>query len=191
MNNDSVKVPKTGFIGTRPPSGSLKPSQDSSPKPTSDDVRFSRITVVETVCYQPAGEEAVSFESRYNRKLVSTEEEPYRRKCKAGPEWERLDLGWAGDGPGVGLLLIENREGSFQHTSPTKEERERVESLILEVGVLVGFDTDSRDQCSKVIEVVDRIRPRESRRSEPAYPDKLYIRCLDGEARFVITVIPK
>ena len=181
---------KKGFIGTRQPLQPPENQDDTTEVTHTNRDRATILTVVETVYYQPYSEEARGYDSRYQRRLESKDEEPYQRRCKAGPEWQRIDIGWLAKSGKIGLLLIENREGTFRHINPTDEERQKAESLVLEVGILIGFDTNEAGKCVKVIEPIDRIQPRESRRSQPIRPDKLYIRCVNGEAKYLVTTIP-
>lgn len=53
----------------------------------------ARLTVVETVAYQVAGQSPSSEESRYTVGL-RTDDEHYTRRVKGGKDWHPVDCGW-------------------------------------------------------------------------------------------------
>lgn len=91
----------------------------------------ARLTVVDHLYFQQFGEEPIAVPFTSSRWLEG-DEQPYTRKLKAGPSWEKLDKGWI-ENPG--MLLLCNDAGKKQTVRPTKEEAEYLAKQIIEVGV--------------------------------------------------------
>lgn len=142
----------------------------------------NRVTVVDTVYWQPVDSEPVAIPSRFYRE-VSCEEQVYQGKFKVTPQWVEIKTWWLKT---VGMLTLRNEEGYFPQVQPTGQERQRAESLILEVGLLVDID-NSREE--KVIPFA-RILPRESLRLHPSSVQHLRVRCPGGVARVHVCLIP-
>jgi hypothetical protein len=146
----------------------------------SDISNVVRLGVVETVYLQRPGGQPVSVESRFSRRLLS-DEQPYLRQFKVGPEWTLLDRGWLTE---CSCLVLSNEEGRFHQVQPTPEERDAALRKVVEVGVC--FNDDMRDLIYRFAVV----RPLESGRFEPADLAAIRIRCLDGPAKVSLTLFP-
>lgn len=157
-------------------SGSVEgttPKLKAKPTPVVKD----RITVVETIYYQPFGDQATSVESKFDRILDSVDEQPYSRKCKATEEWQSLDTGWVKT---CSMLSIENNEGKFAQRIPTPEERDEAKAKVLEL----AYSGEYVDEDTWLI------LPGESMRGLPADLSRLLIRCRKGSAKFTVTAFP-
>lgn len=147
-----------------------------APRPASRPVVKDRLSVVEAVYHTPFGKDPVSTESRFSRWL-ETDEQPYVRRIKVGPEWRQLDAGWLA---AASMLLVANEEGLDQTRQPTQAELAASVARVVLVGVWAGG------------EVVPcfRVPPGESMRAEPVSLGAIRLRCEAGEARCVITIYP-
>ena len=135
----------------------------------------NRITVVEHVYLQSAGEtEPKAVSLSYSRQVESTEQ-PYERFCKASRDWSPVDYGWIRD---PGMVIIASKDGKFTQTYPSDEERKAMENRIIEVS-LGDYD------C------VLTIPPGEALRISPSDSSKVKIRCLGGPARYVVYAFPR
>ncbi len=142
-----------------------------------EQVLKSRVTVVETVYHQHAGESATSIESRFARNL-ETQEQLYQRRLKIGKSWTPLDCGWLEE---VSMLVIHNEEGQNLLVHPTPEEKEKTNAKVIEV----SHTPNPNNNTSWIIP------PGESMRACPASIRDLYLRCRCGEARVTLNAIPK
>lgn len=133
-----------------------------------------RITVVESLYYQPFGGNPSVIDCRYDRWLDCVDEQPYSRKSKVGEEWIPLDIGWI---TACGLLHIENNEGKFPFRIPTAEEKAESNAKVLEINYA------GSERCLLV-------PPGESTRIIPSHPKDLLIRCRKGQAKFTVTAFP-
>lgn len=141
----------------------------------------ARFLVNETVVYAVTGSQAVELVAHRDAsftRLLSTDEQPYRRQLKIKEEWQRLDCGWAGERPSQVVLC--NEEGQFAGGIPTAEKRAEVFARGIEVAVLTE---DGR------MAPFARVRPLESMRLEPAAT--LHARCLAGEAKVTLAAVPQ
>ncbi len=135
----------------------------------------NRITFVEHVYLQSAGEmEPKSISLGFSR-LVQSSEQIYERYCKAKQEWTPLDYGWV-EKPGITIIV--NSEGRFTQAYPTDEERAAAEDRTIEVSL--GAPGGGL-----------LISPKESLRFRSSEPDKVRIRCKSGPARYIIYVFPE
>ena len=135
-----------------------------------------RVTVVETIYHQVQGEQPTTIESRYSRNL-KTDEQLYQRRFTVTEDWVLLDLGWAGNN--ISLLHISNEEGKFPHKIPTPEEIEEVARRVIEV----SYAPTSGMGWS--------IPPGESIRGIPTRVESLFLRCVCGKAKCVLTLVPE
>lgn len=135
-------------------------------------VIYDRITVVETISHQPVsvGEKAFPLQSKFWRTL-SHHDRPYQRSFKVTEDSVPLDVGWAREWPGIGLIHVSNDEGRFFQTIPTPAEREALTHKVIELGEWL-------------------ILPGESMRGVPADVNKLRIRSRSGTIRVTVTVYP-
>jgi len=120
----------------------------------------SRLTVVDTVYYQPPGCSPTCAEGHFSR-AVETDEQVWARQTSAGENWSPLQVGWVKKASS--LLIINSK------SSPGPMEL-----------------ADSREP----VRPFAVIRPGESARFEPADPETLVIRCTAGAGRYELTLIP-
>ncbi len=134
----------------------------------------NRITVVETVYHQVMGDQPDCLESRFTRE-VESQEQPYRRNCKVGEEWQALDTGWLDE---VSMLVIRNEEGTNLQVHPTEEQK-----ADLAKKVLLLSSTDSSTNWL--------ILPGESFRGVPSTVKNLEVRSQSGTIRFILYATPR
>lgn len=120
-----------------------------------------RMTVVETICHQLAGQNPVSYGRPFTRKLKS-EEAPYSRPMKIGEEWKLLDCGWV---PDVGMMLLTNEEKGV--------------GMIIEVSQTIDFSNPFL------------VFPQESLRGTPNDARRIWIRSRRGICKYTLTLIPE
>lgn len=135
-------------------------------------VAHDRITVVETVSFTSlSGTRTAPVDSRYWRRLALTGDRPYQRSFLVTEEPVPLDVGWAREWPGIGLLHVSNDVGKRRQVIPTPAEL--------------------AEDAKKVVELGDwLILPGESMRGLPKDYSQLKIRCQFGSARVTVTVYP-
>lgn len=156
--------------------------------------RRGRITVIETVYFQGPDAEPTSRECNFSN-WVGTDEQPYLRRCRIGEAFKPLDLGWLSNIP-IGLVCIDNHEGSFPEKLPTPQEKANAAAKVLEVSFglstapqsLTMHDPPSPPPTATVPAIL--VKPGEGVRFQPAAAKNVLIRCRSGEARVTITVFP-
>lgn len=142
-----------------------------------------RLTVIETIYYQPFGEEASASDNRYSCELKTSGQQLYGpRKLKATQEWQQLDVGWLKDGL-AGMFSIKNIEGLVREKLPSADELKEVATRIIEI----TYDPEDDRENPLCWE----IPPGQSFQGKPSHIDKLYIRTQFGTAKYLLTVFPK
>ncbi len=144
--------------------------------------RYGRLTVVGSVSHQIPGRQPTHIPLRYCCSL-NTVEQPFIRQGTATKEWTKLERGWIKEG--ASLLLLTNDEGIFSQKIPTDEEKERVNGLTLELGILPLGHSSLADIMSIAL-----VRIKRSIQLEPTYLDRLYIGAFSGDTRYTLTLIP-
>ncbi len=149
---------------------SLTPGDPSKIKP--------RLTIVETVSYQPPNRQASQVSSGFSRDL-ETYEQPYEREMVATEEWQPLinEQCWVKE---CSLVHVTNEEGRYLQVNPSEEEQEATAAKVLEI----SFGTANLLGHWEV-------RPGEAFRGTPSHPKALFIRCRSGEACFTLHVFPR
>ena len=141
-------------------------------------------TVVEMDTHQLPRESGVTSESRYQRRCHS-DEQVYQRTITLDEKWRPLDTGWVKE---PALVKISNEEGIYWQVVPTQEEREEVETHVIEICFLPADVLErSPERPPPDIEVP----PAESSRFCPGCPERISIRCRSGLAKAKIFVVPK
>lgn len=142
------------------------------------------ITITENVYHRASpGESASGDAFAFVRKLES-DDQPYGpRTMKIGEVWQPLSFGWLEDG--VGLILLENKEGikSFIQVRPTPEQLAEALDKIIEI----GFCTEDVEPAFPAMLLL----PGEPQRLTPALTSKVWLRCRHGEAKCLVTLYPK
>jgi hypothetical protein len=131
----------------------------------------SRFTVIETVYHHSTDTEPTSVEAKFVRFLRS-DDQPYKRKCKAQEAWSLIDTGWV-ESPS--LLSIVNEEGRFLQVNPTKEQREAIDAAVLEI----SFDGATAHMY---------VPPGETFRVSPLV--RIHVRSRKGEAKYTVFAVP-
>ncbi len=140
----------------------------------------ARLVVIQQFYHQVLNSQPRLIEARYSR-ILGSNEQPYGpRTLTVGEDWTPLELGWMKDIP-IGVLVITNEEGTFLERNPTEKERESSNSKILEVAFYQRLDP---------LTAALIILPRDCQPLTPLYPDRIRIRCRNGEGRYTIIVIP-
>lgn len=133
----------------------------------------SRMTVVDSVYFQPPHEEATVTDCRFSCELES-DEQPYQRQMKVGETWQPLDRGWLDS---AAMLVVRNDEGRFTQEQPTREDRAKAAAKV----VVLAFG----DRPAVLV------RPGRSARFEPNLLEEITLRCESGTARVTVTLIPE
>jgi len=126
----------------------------------------SRLTVVERVYHQPAGQDAVAFESPFYR-FLSSEDTCYNRSLTVTPEWQQIDLAWVAK-PAMLYLANEGRAPAG-------------------LDVIIGIEPSSGLDPVPVA----RIPAGESARLCPVAGAVLYAICPLGSGRLRVVAIPE
>lgn len=195
-------IPDKGFIRSNP-------DQLTGPR-MSDTDNPSRITVIEHVIYNVKSNQPHVIANRFSRNQM-TEEQAYKRQIVIGTEWTKLEPNWI---KVCGMMIINNEEGKYKQRIPTPDERAEVNSHILEVffglpgqtGQLIEEDEDkvSLDQWTRSEELRPATKtrvqltpwamlllpPGESQRYTPKDINNIWLRCQNGTAKIIITLIP-
>ena len=167
MQDDATRGDLDARRGSLPRSGVPQNTLPVKPSP----VIYDRLTVVEMISFASVdGVRAPPVESKYSRVLRHTDQ-PYQRSYKVTETPTPLDLGWAREWDGVGLLHISNDEGIRPQYIPTPQERVATAARVVELGEWL-------------------IRPGESQRGVPKDIKTLMVRCQSGEARITVTIYP-
>ena len=138
----------------------------------------SRLTVVTTVYHQVSDEEPISFESKFDRTLLS-DESPYKRRMKISSAWTRLDRGCLEK---ASMVSITNHAGQGLQQIPSFEEAARIKTQHVEVGILCS-EAHPSAFCS--------IPPGEEVRFQPSDVTGIWMRCVTGETRVSTVVFPE
>jgi hypothetical protein len=128
-----------------------------------------RLNVIEAVHHAAADGQVLTAETRFLR-ILESDDQPYMRRAKCGSTWEQLDTGWIEGMPS--MVVLRNDEGHF-NIQPTKEQRDEVNSRIIEVGV--GDQT---------IHPFAYVRPGQSIRLEPSASLFISVPMLNNQVRF-------
>lgn len=134
----------------------------------------ARMTVVETVYHADARGPTDLPGLGFSRAL-SSDEQPYLRRIAVGEEWQPLDVGWVHHPAHV---VVKNHAGEGLQRVPTNEQRAEIAAKV----VLLAFS--EHDAGAWVIP------PGESFRGTPSTP-RMLIRCMNGEAKVTVLVIPE
>lgn len=136
--------------------------------------RKDRLTVLETIIHQSAGEEPSQLVNKISR-FLDTKEQPFERVLTATESWQPLAPGnWVTK---CGMLSVRNQAGKFPHVIPTEEQKAEEALRILEIGSTPNF----ADWL---------VLPLESMRGMPVDVSRLQIRCRKGSAKYTVTVFP-
>lgn len=156
--------------------------------------RKAFVSVVDTLFYQrSAGNQPVSFPSRYNHELVSTEQ-AYSRELTVTTDWKGLDHGWLERGF---MLKLFNREGTNLTSQPGEAGWADIRSRVVEVGVLALVpDQGRRTQWSEprppsVPVVLTLVRPGTDIRIQPDELGRLVVRCRNQTANCTLNIVPE
>jgi len=138
----------------------------------------NRFTFVAHAYYQQAGEQPESFDVQWSKDLASNET-PFRRNTfKVTNEWMLLNLAWLQTSK-LRMLCLVNEEGKFFNTIPTAEELAESNAKVVELS------TDKSHVSTWLV------RPGESMHGCPNTVEGIWVRCLSGEAKISIYVVPE
>ncbi len=140
-----------------------------------------RIVVVESVYHQQEPDPATMVESRFSRFLTS-EDSPLVRRTTIGEEWAHLSC--AGIETQGSMLVIQNLEGMVQARIPSADEKEKLNSRVLCLGI--SLDDGSLDPFV----VFATVAPGESIRLSPSNLKDYRIKCMSGKSRYALALFP-
>ncbi len=144
----------------------------------------ARLTVVSHVYHQPADSSPSDTPVQYSQ-AIESEEEPWRRWFNAREEWQPLQCGWVEQ---ASLLILCNDEGKWLQRNPTAEERAAVEAKVVELGI--GDDPGGPVIIEDTLPFAE-VHPGRGCQFTPTAASRIYVRCRRGNARCVLTLIPK
>ena len=134
----------------------------------------SRVTIVEKIYHRLPGQSPTLIRSAFNF-LPETEEQLYvRYDQKATEDWTPLDYGWI-ESPS--LVVIKNTEGQGLSVNPSNKEKADITRRIIQLRL--------GDGPASELEVL----PGEAQRLRTRQP--LFIRCVNGSARYSLWAIPR
>lgn len=149
----------------------------------------ARLIVNETVYHQHPIDQGSTVISKFIR-ILDSDEQPYLRRLMVKEEWQPLDCGWLET---ASLVRIANEEGKGLQVWPTEEEKLVINSRVVQLGLGVDEPPGQRDMRSppKVgIVPFAAILPGESTRIQFLDLHKIYLRCIGGQARINLALIP-
>lgn len=170
-----IRTTKTAADPTPPRKGPSKvivagpPPMPVGPPP-------GRLTVVEQVSFQRAGDRPVTAASAYHFKTSAAP--AVQQRIVVGPTWARLVPAGSAE---VSAVHLSNDEGKGRTLIPTPEEVAETEAKVVEVAYSSSDDGD----CFLV-------RPGRTFRAEPngVGASNLVVRCRSGEAQCTLTLFP-
>jgi len=137
---------------------------------------INRVTVVSTIHHERTDDRPISIPLTFSEDLT-VNEESFSRRMVAVEDWQLLipNFGFL-DPKQVGLLIIESLVGGRRQLNPTEEQKESDKKKVLVVG------------CEPFFMV---IRPRRHLYFETLDAEQLMVRCLSGDAKYRVTVLPR
>lgn len=144
----------------------------------------ARLGIVEQIYCYPPGAAPTLIDIREGLWL-ETDEQPYQRKLKVGPEWQPLDCGWL-DGKGVSLLVLVNEEGKHLTVIPSEQQKAALALRVVEVGAQTLYGMGD----APGVVLLALLHPGLSLRFWPADAKSLRLRSRAGEARVTMTLFP-
>lgn len=147
--------------------------------PRNDGPLPARVTLRESIYYQPATEQPTAVESIYAYELSPNAIGMYTAQARVGQAWRPL---LPDDSP-CSMIHVENLEALGTQVRATEEEEAALKGKVLEIGI---SDDDDRTMAFTVV------RPGRSLRLEPCNCGKLMVRAKDGAVavKYALTVIP-
>lgn len=177
LREEAARVRQNGHAAE---SGSLAGRSKPGPAGLTDfhPAEQARLGIVEQIYCYPPGAAPTLIDLREGLWL-ETDEQPYQRKLKVGPEWQHLDCGWL-EGNGTSLLVLVNEEGKHLTVVPSEQQKTALALRVVDVGVF----------SQGLLATVAVLRPGLSLRFEPADAKALRLRSRSGEARVTLTLFP-
>lgn len=151
-----------------------------TPIPTHPGKVLDRLTVLVNVHHEHAGDQPMSVQHAYSEVLKTTEDH-YTRRYSIGSEWKAVSIGHFMDDPSlVGVVIIQNLEGTNLQVRPTESEAKELEGRV----VLASYS--EKDDES------DDIPPRGLLIKRPVDVRKLKIRTPSpSPVQIRVTIIPR
>lgn len=122
----------------------------------------SRLTVVEKLYFQTAGEQPKEAAHQFTRKKLLTEDQPCIRKLTVKQEWMAIDKCWLEQS---GMVVVKNEAGMGRTTIPSPLELEATMKQVIEISYDGGIAAHVQ------------VYPGETERFHPIDFQKVRIRC--------------
>lgn len=154
-----------------------------------------RLSIVSHVIHQRTGENPSDMISRFSREL-QTFETGFVREQSVTPDWSEIDTAWLGNS--VGHLVVQHIGPLRQQGIPEREEVERINALVVEVGIEIDRVPvedkkrtmfDPKETAPRIVPYTFLL-PRESHNWTPLPNTKYYLRTRKDESRVRIAVYP-
>lgn len=139
----------------------------------------NRIVIVDSLSWIPGESgQGTGADGRFIRWLETDKDPCGPRNFKATPEWAAVDLGWLKGEP-ISFLHFANLEGTGLLVNPSKDEKERMAGLTLEIAL---------SEAAAGMPLL--CRPGSHVRVEIAGPQGIRVRCPNGICKYALTVFP-
>lgn len=151
----------------------------SPPEPHSPP-EVGRLTIVQSIYYSIPREDVKGPSPLRFSRWLDTDEQPYARTMKLTEVWIPLDLGWLRE-KACSYLYLENSSIRPPGKRPTQEEIEFWAKKRIEWGIAVG----------EGIERIGILLPEEGCGFHPSNPERLMVRCQNGDGKLSYYVVPE
>lgn len=159
-------------------SESLELSSNPFKNTSQSRLRERHLTIVQQTYLSGLDEEPTAHSASSSIPVSSQEQVYGPRKQTVGSDFKSLDLGWFKDSDEpIGVVLIENVEGTDLQTIPTPFEKAQIAGRIL----MVSLSDDGN--CLL-------IHPGQTQAVLCQNPKALKIKCQSGNGRFKVTIFP-
>lgn len=153
-----------------------KIKRGKAPKPP------DRLTAIINIHHQPFGEQIYSPEPLITEMKLKSREEHYSRRRVVGENWEDVGLGHFNTPEEIGIVLIENLEGTGLGRKPTMEEQVGIDLKVVEVSM-----TANSNESQLILPPPQGIPYV----GLPSNVSRLMVRCRSGNARIRIHLFPR
>lgn len=147
----------------------------------------AKLTIVQQMYYQAAGEEPKSVQSRFCASVEGDGQPLIEHKQTATEQWQPIQTHWVDK---VGQLCVKN-DAPVRNVNPTDEERHSDEEQVLECGVEVHATCSNCKAQDIAVILTHYIRPGQSAQLEPGAIHCARIRCRKGAKKFTVSAFPK
>lgn len=159
-------------------------------------IKRIRLSIKEYVSFQPPDSKGTVI-TLYSGRWLDTEEQPYVRHLKIGPEWQRLDLGWLAEIP-ISLLVLHNEIQEPQIVQTEEGKAEQIRNT-LEVALLPQFSEQEQQKRTMLSPPQNILQPLvlclikpscKLTLHDPINPQQLIVRSIGDQVKCTLYVLP-